>query len=718
MGHEHLFGVNAPDRSVRAVNAVGSRIPVLRYVGIQGCIGVNSDAVTRAVLLAHLDRLDELGVKVLNMAEAARLVTQWRPPTRAVVLTFDIDQPCLAWLGPILAERSMGATAFVTTALIAGGTHSAETLPPNPLTWSDVVALRDAGFEVASSGHTRTTVKSASSVEVLDELLMSKALLEDAMGTPVLSFAVPPGWSGQHSAKGVAVSGFTSAVVDASGVWCVGDGTYAVPRITVTADFDLDGVLASRNGAPAAPAAPRDRLRAALALGGRSAPIYSPTVSFRRTMFSVDVLSGEASTPAAAPTVPAPRTGIAVVRMHGRPIGQVEVDTATPWTLETLADRVRQRAWTQLRREIDAHLAADEIRPVDDPAELSAVAEHVCASRFAVDPASEPMVSVIVTTMDNEEVCARTIRHVLASSYRNFEVLVVDNRPKGSALRASLTRAGLLSNRVRVVDEPRQGLSCARNMGIAHAAGEIIAIIDDDVTVDRLWLAALVGHFVADPEVGCVTGGILPAEVEAPAQVWLEQYSGYHRGYDIQRFDIGPNRPDDAIYPYNAGRFGSGANVAFRADVLRGLGGFSEDLGAGTPAEGCEDIDILRRVVTSGSRLVYEPAAMVWHAHRRVAGQVRRTLYRYGVGLSAMLTRWLLESPQVRRDMLAKFSRGARYLLSSDSNKNENKTQTFPSELTRVELLGVAFGPGLLLRSRRVTRKKGKLDLSGPVQPA
>lgn len=716
MGHEHLAGVDAPDRSARVVSAVGTRIPVLRYVGIQGCDGVDSDAVSRDVLLAQLDRLAELGVKVLSMAEAARLVAQWRPPTRAVVLTFDIDQPCLAWLGPILAERGMGATAYVTTGLIAGGTHSAANLPANPLTWSDVAALRDAGFEVASSGHTRTTVKAASSVEVLDELLMSKALLEDAIGTPVLSFAVPAGWSGQHFANDVAVCGFTSAAVETSGVWDVADGTYAVPRITVTADFDLDGVLASRNGAPAVPAPPRDRLRAALPLGGRSAPTYHPTASFRRTMFSVDVLSGEATTPAAVPTVPAPRKGIAVVRMHGRPIGQVEVDTAGPWTLETIADRVRQEAWTLLRSEIDAHLAADGIAGVDDPAELAAVADHACASRFAVDAATEPLVSVIVTTMDNEEVCARTIRHVLASSYRNFEVLVVDNRPQGSPLRASLTRAGLLCDRVRVVDEPRKGLSCARNMGIANAAGEIIAIIDDDVTVDRLWLASLVGHFVADPEVGCVTGGILPAEVEAPAQVWLEQYSGYHRGYDVQRFDLGPNRPDDAIYPYNAGRFGSGANVAFRADVLRGLGGFSEDLGAGTPAEGCEDIDILRRVVTSGSRLVYEPAAMVWHAHRRVAGQVRRTLYRYGVGLAAMLTRWLLESPQVRWDMLAKFSRGARYLLSSDSDKNENKTETFPSELTRVELLGVASGPGLLLRSRRVTSKKGKLDLSGPVR--
>lgn len=688
-------------------------IPVLRYDGLAGCDGADPDAVARDVLIGHLDRLAELGFQVLSMAQAAQLVTQWRSPTRAVVLTFDIDQPCLAWLGPILAERGMGATAYVTTGLIKGGTHSVSGLPVNPLTWPDVLALHDAGFEIGSAGHTRSAVKATSSVEVLDELLMSKALLEDGLGAPVLSFAVPSRWQGHQVMNDVAVSGFTSAVIDTPGVWDVAQGTYAVPRLTVTADFDLDQMLAGRRGAPTTPL-PRDRRRSLPR--GRSAPAFQATASFRRTMFSVDVLSGEASTPATVPTVPAPRKGLAVVRLHGRPVGQVEIDTSGTWTLDTITEQVRRVAWSQLRTEIDAHLAADGITGIEDVAGLRAAADHACASRFPVDPVSGPKASVVITTMNNEQVCAQTVRNVLAGSYRNFEILVVDNRPFNSPLRTKLAEADLLSDRVRVFDEPRQGLSCARNMGIAHATGEIIAVIDDDVTVDRLWLAALVGHFVADPEVGCVTGGILPAEIEAPAQIWLEQYSGYHRGYDIQRFDMGPYRPDDAIYPYNAGRFGSGANVAFRADVLRRLGGFSEDLGAGTPAQGCEDIDILRRVVTSGSRLVYEPAAMVWHAHRRVAGQVRRTLYRYGVGLAAMLTRWLLESPEVRRDMLAKFSRGARYLLSSDSDKNEHKSATFPSELTRVELLGVASGPGLLMRSRRVTSKKGKLDVSGPVK--
>ena len=692
------------------------RIPVLRYVGIAGSEGIRPDAGWFERLSGYLDQLAQLGVEVLSMAQAAARVRVGRSPERAVVLTFDVDQPGLEMVGPLLAQHGMGATAYIVTGLVAGGTHTLPDLPPNPLAWDDVRGLREAGFEVASRGHTRTAIRASSSLTVLDELLMSKALLEDALGTGVRSFAVPAQWTGTLNPDDIAVCGYTSALLPSDGMWDPKDGLYAVPRVTVTAHLALDLALRAVPETPAPASRPALQRLGAMVPSRRKQVQVNQTTSFRRVMFSVDVLTGEALSPAAAPTVPSPRKGLCMVRAHGRPIGQVEIDLTPDWTIDAVAEQVRTQAWSELRAQIVAHLAADGVKPPNAVDDLSASKDHPCHAGIDVDLHHGPLVSVIISTMTNEVVCAQTIRHVLNSTYRNFEVIVVDNRPVNSPLRATLTEAGLLSERVAVVDEPRQGLSCARNRGISHATGELIAVIDDDVTVDRHWLAALVGHFVADPQVGCVTGGILPAELEAPAQMWLEQYSGYHRGYEIQRFDMGPHRQDDAIYPYNAGRFGSGANVAFRADVLRSLGGFSEDLGAGTPAEGCEDIDILRRVVTSESRLVYEPAAIVWHAHRRAAGQVRRTLYRYGVGLAAMLTRWLLESSKVRRDMLMKFAGGASYLLSSDSDKNEKKNETFPRELTLMELAGVASGPGLLLRSKVVARRKGTIDIFGPVQ--
>jgi hypothetical protein len=77
--------------------------------------------------------------------------------------------------------------------------------------------------------------------------------------------------------------------------------------------------------------------------------------------------------------------------------------------------------------------------------------------------------------------------------------------------------------------------------------------------VDEHWVARLVEAFDAAPDVACVTGAILPAEQETQAQLWLEEYSGFHKGFGRQVFDLTMHRRDTPLYPYDAGQFGSGA---------------------------------------------------------------------------------------------------------------------------------------------------------------
>ena len=77
--------------------------------------------------------------------------------------------------------------------------------------------------------------------------------------------------------------------------------------------------------------------------------------------------------------------------------------------------------------------------------------------------------------------------------------------------------------------------------------------------------------------------------------------------------------------------------MAFRTDWLRTNGGFDPATGAGTPARGGDDLDAFLRVVLDGRTLVYEPAAIVRHYHRRDYASLRRQAYGYGVGLGAYL---------------------------------------------------------------------------------
>jgi cellulose synthase/poly-beta-1,6-N-acetylglucosamine synthase-like glycosyltransferase len=257
---------------------------------------------------------------------------------------------------------------------------------------------------------------------------------------------------------------------------------------------------------------------------------------------------------------------------------------------------------------------------------------------------------------------------------------------------------------VRWVHEPRQGLSFARNAGLAAARGEITVFTDDDVLVDPHWIHRLVAAFDAADGVACVTGAIVPAEVETQPQLWLEEFGGFHKGFERQIFNTTTHARTMPLYPYNAGLFGSGANMAFRTEILRAMGGFAVDLGAGTAAHGGEDLDVLQRTVSAGHTLVYEPAALMWHNHRRSFKALRRQMFRYGVGLSATVTKWLLEDRGTALAILRRLPIGLVYLLNPRSKKNRGKSKSFPPLLTALELAGVLVGPVAYLRSRRRIR--------------
>jgi glycosyltransferase involved in cell wall biosynthesis len=102
------------------------------------------------------------------------------------------------------------------------------------------------------------------------------------------------------------------------------------------------------------------------------------------------------------------------------------------------------------------------------------------------------MISVIVCTYNR----ARTLHLMLESFFAqqdlnrlNHELIVVDNNSTddtGQATEAFSNHPGF-----SYVLEGRQGLSFARNRGIAEAAGDFVSFLDDDVIVDPRWLANL-----------------------------------------------------------------------------------------------------------------------------------------------------------------------------------------------------------------------------------
>ncbi len=211
-----------------------------------------------------------------------------------------------------------------------------------------------------------------------------------------------------------------------------------------------------------------------------------------------------------------------------------------------------------------------------------------------------PFASVVLSTRDRPERLARCLSSLLALQYPSYEVIVVDNAPSTSATADFIQQRYADEPKIRYVREDRPGLSAGRNRGIVGARGGIIAFTDDDVVVDAYWLAGLVQGFSVTENVACVTGLILPLELETAAQLWFEEFGGFNKGFIRRVFYRRRGREDGPLYPFTAGGLGTGAAMAFTAKFLREERGFDLALGAGSRTGGGEDLVAFFRVIMRG----------------------------------------------------------------------------------------------------------------------
>lgn len=390
---------------------------------------------------------------------------------------------------------------------------------------------------------------------------------------------------------------------------------------------------------------------------------------------------------------------LSLVWLHQRPLGLVEI--AIPDSGLTKAQHA-QAIWARLAPRIAAHLQEDGLAPIDrlDPLGICSATTPRCQTEVKALQSRGPFVSVVVPTHNRPEQIATCVASLLRLDYPHFEIIVVDNGPSTSAT-ADVIRGSYGENpRVRYVCEAQPSTSRARNRGIELARGEITAFCDDDVRHHRRWLTELVRGFDAGTRVGCVTGLVLPQELETPAQLWIEQYGGYSKGFAPRIFDLQDHAPQDRLFPFTTGRLGTGANMAFRTSVLRAIGGFDPALGGGSPAIGGEDLALSFQVIAAGYQLVYQPAAVVYHPHYREYAALCRQIHGYGVGLTAYLTKCVIDHPRFAIEILRRLPLGLAYVLSPRSPKNRKKSPSYPRELTMIELKGMARGPVAYLRGR------------------
>jgi glycosyltransferase involved in cell wall biosynthesis len=223
-------------------------------------------------------------------------------------------------------------------------------------------------------------------------------------------------------------------------------------------------------------------------------------------------------------------------------------------------------------------------------------------------PATVIDVTVIVCTRNRGQDLARGLESIAASkmpSTTTWEILVVDNNSTDRTREVVEDFSRRYPGRFRYLLEPKLAKFNALNSGIANARGEILAFVDDDVTVEPRWLRNLTAELCSSREWAGTAGRILPAQTFEPPP-WLSwEHCG---GILCGNFDLG-NHPSELDLNHAP----HGANMAFRRAMFENYGGFKTGLGPGPQRLPNGDTELGRRLMKAGERLRYEPSAVVYH---------------------------------------------------------------------------------------------------------
>jgi glucosyl-dolichyl phosphate glucuronosyltransferase len=228
-------------------------------------------------------------------------------------------------------------------------------------------------------------------------------------------------------------------------------------------------------------------------------------------------------------------------------------------------------------------------------------------------------VSVVISTYNRCDLLPGALESVLAQETDavSYEVIVVDNNSTDRTRQVVESVIARGHRNVRYLFEGRQGLSYARNGGIAAARAPIIAFTDDDVRVANDWIFTIKRAFDEHPEVDYVGGRVLPRwEREPPAWLTPDHWS-----------PVGLSDSGDAPLYMNAQMplCLVGANLAFRRDVFERIGLFRPDVQRVKDEIGStEDHELQLRVWQAQRQGLYVPDLVV-----TAEVEARRTTKRY-----------------------------------------------------------------------------------------
>jgi GT2 family glycosyltransferase len=219
------------------------------------------------------------------------------------------------------------------------------------------------------------------------------------------------------------------------------------------------------------------------------------------------------------------------------------------------------------------------------------------------------LVTVVVVCWNSADVLGRCLRQLLEQDYGNYEIVVVDDGSDDETRAVAERELG--GGRGKVVASPvNRGCPHARNLGLRHAKGEIVAFIDADGFAAPSWLGELVAAFAGDETIGGVASTVFfaddPLAINGAGgtvnrQGWAADLS---MNESYERAELAA----EALYPMGCG-------MAVRRAAVERVGGFDDRM-----LNYYDDVDYGVRLWRAGYRVVVAGEAWIDHGFGQGGG--------------------------------------------------------------------------------------------------
>jgi glycosyltransferase involved in cell wall biosynthesis len=237
--------------------------------------------------------------------------------------------------------------------------------------------------------------------------------------------------------------------------------------------------------------------------------------------------------------------------------------------------------------------------------------------------------SIVIATYNRSAMLMQTLQSVVEQTLprEEWECVVVNNNSSDSTANDFEAFAARYPDyNLRMVLEPNQGLSYARNRGIRESEGEYIAIVDDDERIAPEFVASYVALFDQVPD-AVAAGGPIVAEYPTGRPRWMSSFT--------ERPIANTMYFGEEVREFPRGRVPGGGNMALRRSAVRRYGVFDTSLGyVGESLVGGEESDLFERLQIAEAKYYYVPKAVMYHIipkEKLTVEYLRRLSYNVGV---------------------------------------------------------------------------------------